>query len=184
VAYPRRVAQDSGTAAGRAGSSAGIGARASAAPYRERLMVPWWSWPLALAFAAFLAAEVFLGAPTALVWVPYVILLPATAWGLVALSRIVVRVADGELHVDDAHLPVTYVTEVNVLDAEAKRALLGPVASRYAFIVQRPWIAGAIRVVIADPADPTPYWIVSSRRPANLAAAIVAARDADSAGLT
>jgi Protein of unknown function (DUF3093) len=183
------VAQDSGTEAGRAQPSpAGAGEPDPGVPdpgvatYRERLTVPWWTWPVALALAAFLAAEVFLGAPTALIWVPYAILLPATAGGLLALGRIVVRVADGELYVDDAHIPVAYVTEVNVLDAEAKRALLGPVASRYAFIVQRPWISGALRVVIDDPADPTPYWIVSSRRPAKLAAAIIAARD--TTGLT
>jgi hypothetical protein len=180
VAYPRRVAQDSGTAAGRTQPPADAAPHrgGGAVSYRERLVVPWWSWPLALAFAAFLAAEVFLGARTALVWVPYAILLPATAWGLLMLGRIVVRVADGELYVDDAHLPLTYVTEVNVLDPEAKRALLGPVASRYAFIVQRPWISGTLRIVIDDPADPTPYWIVSSRRPAKLAAAIIEARDA------
>lgn len=179
------MAQDSGITAGGAQPSAHPDVRdAGAAAYRERLTVPWWTWPVALALAAFLAAEVFLGAPTALVWVPYAILVPATAWGLLALGRNVVRVAAGELYVDDAHLPVTYVTEVNVLDPDAKRALLGPVASRYAFIVQRPWIAGAVRVVIDDPADPTPYWIVSSRRPAKLAAAIIAARDATAAGRT
>ncbi len=183
MAYARGVAQDSGTAAGRAQPPAQPDARdAGVAVYRERLTVPWWSWPLALALAAFLAAEVFLGAPTALVWVPYAILLPATAWGLLALGRIVVRVADGELYVDDAHIGLAYITEVNVLDPEAKRALLGPVASRYAFIVQRPWITGALRIVIDDPADPTPYWIVSSRRPTQLAAAIIAARDATAAG--
>jgi hypothetical protein len=136
------------------------------------------AWPIALIVAALLAAEVFLGAPTALVWVPYAILLPGTAVTLFALGRIAVRVADGELHVDDAHLPLEYVTEVNVLNANAKRALLGPVAERYAFIVQRPWVPGAVRVVLNDPVDPTPYWVVSSRHPAALAEAIVAGRDA------
>jgi hypothetical protein len=75
-------------------------------------------------------------------------------------------------------LPLEYVTEVNVLNANAKRALLGPVAERYAFIVQRPWVPGAVRVVLNDPVDPTPYWVVSSRHPAALAEAIVAGRDA------
>ena len=84
------------------------------------------------------------------------------------------RVEDGELHVDDAHIPVSFVTEVNVLDARAKAALLGPAARPYAFVVQRPWIPGGVRVVIDDPADPTPYWVVSSRHPAALASAIVA----------
>ncbi|HKE64192.1 MAG TPA: DUF3093 domain-containing protein [Micromonosporaceae bacterium] len=153
------------------------GGNGVAARYRERLTVPWFAWPLALAVAALLAAEVFLGAPTALAWVPYAILLPATAATLLVFGRIVVEIRDAELYVDDAHLPLTYVTEVNVLDAAAKHAVLGPLSQRYAFVVQRPWIGGAVRVVIDDPDDPTPYWVVSSRRPATLAAAIVAGRD-------
>lgn len=144
--------------------------------YTERLVVPWWAWPIALGLAALLAAEVFLGAGTRLVWVPYAILLPATAAGLFAAGRIRVRVADGELSVDDAHIPMSYVTEVNIIDGEAKRALLGPLAAPYAFVVQRPWIRSAVRVVIDDPADPTPYWIISTRRPGALAAAVAAGR--------
>ena len=73
---------------------------------------------------------------------------------------------------------MSLITEVNVLDSAGLRALLGPLAERDAFVVQRPWVGTAVRVVLDDPADPTPYWIVSSRRPAKLAAAIVAARDA------
>lgn len=147
------------------------------AGYRERLGVPWWAWPLGLALSAFFALEVFLGSTRGLAWLPYAILLPATAAGLIALGRVVVRVDGGELRVDDAHIPVSFVTEVNVLDARAKAALLGPAARPYAFVVQRPWISGGVRVVIDDPADPTPYWVVSSRHPAELASAIVAARD-------
>jgi hypothetical protein len=152
----------------------------AATGYSERLTVPWWAWLLALAMAGLLAAEVFLGRHTALGWVPYAVLLPATAAGLLALGRIRIRVAGGELYVDDAHLPVALVTEVNVLDAAAIRALLGPLAERHAFVVQRPWITTGVRVVLDDPQDPTPYWIVGSRHPARLAAAIVATRDAAS----
>jgi len=32
-----------------------------------------------------------------------------------------------------------------------------------------------VRVDLNDPADPTPYWVVSSRRPTELAGAIKAA---------
>jgi hypothetical protein len=46
--------------------------------------------------------------------------------------------------------------------------------------VQRPWIGGAVQVVIDDPADPTPYWVVSSRDPVRLAAAIAAGAPAPS----
>ena len=41
-------------------------------------------------------------------------------------------------------------------------------------MVQRPWVSGAVQVIIDDPADPTPYWVVSSRDPVRLASAIAA----------
>jgi hypothetical protein len=145
--------------------------------YTERLSVPWWSWPAGLGLAALFAAEVFLGRSSALTWLPYAILLPATAVALIAAGRVRIRVGAGELYVDDAHLPVTYVTEVSTLDATSRRAVLGPLAESNAFVVQRPWISGGVRVTLNDPADPTPYWVVSSRHPQALAAAIVAARD-------
>jgi hypothetical protein len=144
--------------------------------HAERWRVPWWLWPPALALAALLAAEVHLGAPGTRAWLPYVILLPATAAGLWALGRLRVAVSDGELHVDDARLPVRYVAGVTVLGVEEKRILLGAAAHPYAFVVQRPWIKGAVQVHLNDPGDPTPYWVISSRRPTALAAALLAAR--------
>jgi hypothetical protein len=138
--------------------------------------VPWWLWPPALALAALMAAEVYLGAPGRWVWVPYLILLPATAAGLWALGRLRVAVEGGELRVDDARLPLRYVAGVTVLGVAEKRVLLGTAAHPYAFVVQRPWVKGAVQVHLSDPSDPTPYWVVSSRRPASLAAALLAAR--------
>jgi len=41
--------------------------------------------------------------------------------------------------------------------------------------VQRPWIGGAVQVLLDDPADPTPYWVVSTRHPVELAEALLAA---------
>jgi len=144
--------------------------------YAERLLVPWWLWLLGLGGAAFAAAEVYLGAPGRATWVPYLILLPLTAAGLWYLGRIKVAVRDGELWVDDAHLPVRYIGEVGVLDAAGRRAALGPRADPLAFVVQRPWISGAVLVVLDDPADPTPYWVVSARHPEKLARAVLAAK--------
>jgi hypothetical protein len=165
VAYPRRVAQHQESA------------------YSERLTVPWWSWPIAIGVAAFGSAEVFLGANPLVNWIPYAILIPLTIFGLVRLGSIVVRVdAAGNHHrefrVDDAHIPVSFITEVNVLSNAAKIEFLGPAAAPNVFVVQRPWIREAVRVVIDDPDDPTPYWVISSRRAARLATAINEARTA------
>jgi Protein of unknown function (DUF3093) len=144
--------------------------------YAERLRVPWWLWLPALGFATLLAAEVYLGAPGVWTWVPYVILLPATVAGLWWLGRLRVAVEDGELRVDDARLPVRYVAGVTVLGVDERRVLLSTAAHPYAFVVQRPWVRGAVQVHLDDPADPTPYWVVSSRRPAALASALLSAR--------
>jgi len=146
-------------------------------PYAERLGVPWWLWLPALGIAALLAAEVHLGAPGVRSWLPYAVLLPATAAGLWWLGRIRIAVAGGELHVDDAHLPAQFVADAIPLDASGRREILGPSADPLAFVVQRPWVSGAVQVVLDDPADPTPYWVVSTRAPARLAAALLAARD-------
>jgi hypothetical protein len=67
---------------------------------------------------------------------------------------------------------------VEVIDVEARRELLGVSADPLAFVMQRPWIRGGVRIDLDDPADPTPYWYVSSRRPRQLAAALLEARNA------
>ncbi len=143
--------------------------------YRERLSVPIWWWLAAPGLAALLAAELFMGAPGLATALPYVVLLPAVVVGLWWVGRIRVAVTAEELIVDDARLPLRHVARVTPLNPLETRDLLGPNAEQYAFVIQRPWISGAVRVDLADPADPTPYWLVSSRQPARLVAAIEAA---------
>ena len=140
--------------------------------YTERLTVAWWLWLPAIALVGLLAIEVSLLGPTLGAFLPYLVLLPFATVVLWRLGRIRVAVEDDELLVDDARLPLRFVADATVLDAAAKRDLLGPYAEPYAFVIQRPWIAGAVQVHLNDPADPTPYWIVSSRHPAELAAAL------------
>jgi hypothetical protein len=142
--------------------------------YREQLTVPWWAWPAGVAAAAFLAAELAIGAVALRVPVTFVVAGALAVGGLFALSRIRVAVADGQLRVDDARLPTEFIASVEVLDAAGKRDLLGPGADPLAFVIQRPWISGGVRVNLNDPADPTPYWFISSRAPQRLASALTA----------
>jgi hypothetical protein len=145
--------------------------------YRERLRLPWWLWLVGLALAAFLAAEVWMGTAGVRAWLPFTVLPPMTAVGLWWLGRIPIRLTADELQVDDARLPLRFVAEVVALDAPGRRELLGVGADPLAFVIQRPWIPGAVQIVLDDPADPTPYWVVSSRDPIRLAAEILATRD-------
>ena len=58
------------------------------------------------------------------------------------------------------------------LDADATRRLAGVEADARAYLLLRPYLKRAVRVEITDPADPAPYWLVSTRHPDELAAAL------------
>ena len=154
--------------------SAGTGAteHETAVRYGERLYLAWWSWPLPLVAAALLAAEIHMGYPGVRAWLPYVLLVPATVVLMALLSRTRVAVQDGELWVRDAHLPLRYVGEVEVVPAEGKRHALGPGLDHRAFVMHRGWVGPLVRVHLTDPDDPTPYWLFSTRHPDELAAAL------------
>ncbi|MBB5911140.1 hypothetical protein BJY24_000007 [Nocardia transvalensis] len=145
--------------------------------YSERLWVPLWWWPVGLAITGLLAAEIHMGAPGIRAWLPYVLLLPVPVWALLWLSRHRVEVgpdADGtvELRADRAHLPVTYVARAAAVPASAKSAALGRQLDPAAYVQHRPWIGPLVLLVLDDPDDPTPYWLVSTRRPDRVLAAL------------
>jgi len=155
-----------------------VGSATSGGPagYDERLTLPLWWWVAGLATAALLAAEAHLGYDGIRSWLPYVVALPLSAAVLWRLGRVRVQLRDGELHVDDAHIPLDDLGEVVAVDATTKRRLLGPDGDPAAFVVHRPWIPGALVAGVTDPRDSTPYWLVSTRRPELLAARIREAR--------
>jgi hypothetical protein len=132
-------------------------------------------WGLALGCAALLASQIGLGVPGARTWLPLALVLTLVVAGMWWLGRIKVQVRDGELWVDDAHLPVKFISEVVPLDQHDRRLLLGPGADPLAFVVQRPWIKGMVQIVLDDPDDPTPYWVISTRSPERLTESIRAA---------
>lgn len=144
--------------------------------YRERLWVPWWWWPPGLGLAGLIALEVNQGVPAIPVWVPYAVLLPVAAFVLVWLSRTEVRVVGGtgatELWVNAAHLPVDVVSRSAEVPRSAKSAALGRQLDPAAYVVHRAWVGPMILLVLDDPDDPTPYWLVSCRHPDKVLAAL------------
>lgn len=140
--------------------------------YSERLWVPLWWWPIGLGIAALLAAELHMGAPGLYAWLPYVVLLPVAVWSLVWLSRRRIEVRDGELVVDRAHLPIEVISRGVAVPASAKSAALGRQLDPAAFVQHRPWVRTMALIVLDDADDPTPYWLISTRRPAELLAAL------------
>jgi hypothetical protein len=100
-------------------------------------------------------------------------------WGLLGLE-----VAGGELRVGRDRLPLAQAGEVSALDEEQTRAMRGPRADPAAYLMTRPYLPRSVYISVDDPAARGPYWLVGTRRPEELAAAIEAARPAARAGGT
>lgn len=133
--------------------------------------MPWWAWPPVLALAALTGAELTLGAPRARLFV----IIGAATVGLIALvvsSRLRIWITGDELRVDDTRLPIRHIAAARPLTIAQRRDLLGPAAHPLAFVILRPWVGTAVLIELDDPADPTPYWVISTRHPAALAAAL------------
>lgn len=137
--------------------------------YDERLTVPLWWWPGALVVSGLLAAVVHSGAGGARAVVPYAVALPVTVVLLLRASRGRIRVADGVLHVPGARVPVALVDRVVPLDAASLRRLAGPQRHPWAHLARKGFVQTAVLVELDDPQDDTPYWVVSTRRPQQLA---------------
>jgi hypothetical protein len=144
--------------------------------FQERLRVPvrWWVLCAVAVLAMFVAAAASVGLPVA---VPAAVLAAAglSAW-LLALSRLTTQVDGSGLRVGAAQLPAWAVGEVAVLRGEEASRAEGSSADPRAYYVLRGWVSDAVRVSVADPHDPVPYWLVSSRRPDALARALDSVR--------
>ncbi len=174
--YAEKVSQQSQSPAHKGSDNADL--RRDAVTYSERLSVPLWWWPLALALTGLLAAEIHMGAPGIRAWLPYVLLLPLPIWVLVWLGRIRVQVTaaepgrPAELWVGQAHLPLDLISRAGAVPRTAKSAAMGRHLDPMAFVVHRPWVPAMVLVVLDDPDDPTPYWLISTRKPEQLLAAL------------
>jgi hypothetical protein len=95
---------------------------------------------------------------------------------LLWLGRIEVKVTgagdDVELWAGGAHLPVSVMSRSAVVPRTAKSAALGRQLDPAAFVLHRNWVGPMVLVVLDDPDDPTPYWMVSSRHPDRILAAL------------
>lgn len=94
-----------------------------------------------------------------------------TGWALARTSA-VIRVGSGQLAAGRARIAVSLLGAVRELDAAQMAALRGPRADARAYLCQRGWIRTGLAVQIADPMDPTPYWLLSSRHPADATRAL------------
>ncbi|MDW6057561.1 DUF3093 domain-containing protein [Streptomyces sp. FXJ1.4098] len=147
----------------------------SPAPYEERLSVPR-SWCLAcLLVGMSMTLAVLPIGPLAML----IGLVGGTAAAAAMISSYGsprIRVVGGFLIAGDAKVPVSALGKAEVLDRDEARAWRTYRADARAFLLLRAYIPTALRVEVADPAEPTPYLYLSTREPQQLADALSAAQ--------
>lgn len=139
-------------------------------PYRERLWpAPWVFLSTALVIPAsllvFLPINPELGVivAIALYAVVVIVLLATTA---------TIEVTASEFRAGKAHIERSLIGAVTPHEGADATAERGVKLDARAWLLVRGWIPGVVKVELTDPEDPTPYWLVASRAPSRLAAAL------------
>ena len=144
------------------------------AHYREVLRVPASWWLLGTAFAVSVWWAFFVATTWVVALAAGIAAATIVATALWRYGSVCVVVEDEGLRVGRARLPHRYIGEVAPLDEAASRAAAGVDADARAFLVLRSYCRTAVRVRVDDAVDPTPYWLVSTRRPDELSRCLAA----------
>lgn len=147
--------------------------------YREHLRVPASYWVLGFITMATFASFAWAGFDYLVALAAYLVLVVAPGVALWIWGNATIMVADGELRAGPDVLPLAQSGHVQVLDAAQTAKLRGPLADPAALMLIRPYLKRAVYIEVTEPAGaarPHPYWLVGSRDPEALAAAVVSAR--------
>jgi hypothetical protein len=140
--------------------------------YRERLGAPASWWLVITACAALLGTTLWAGLSLTVAAVIYAALESACALVLLRWGATTIEVAAGELRAGSQRLPLGMVAEVTGLTRAQTAALRGPRADPAAYLLVRPYLPRAVYVGIAGRPAGRPYWLIGTRHPDELAAAI------------
>jgi Protein of unknown function (DUF3093) len=144
--------------------------------YRERLRVPLAWWLLAVPTVLVLGATLYAG--LAEPW-PIIImagLAAGCATSLITIGLGTVEIRDGALRAGRAVLPLTAVSEVASLGEKQTARLRGPRADPAAHLYSRPYLKKSVYLAVNPSSSAGPYWLIGTRHPAELMAAIERSR--------
>ena len=144
--------------------------------YRERLWAAPW---LFISTALVIPASLLVFLPiNQMVGVIVAIVLYLGCVAALLLGSPAIAVTDTEFIAGKARLPISIVGAVSGYSGMDARDERGPHLDARAWLLIRGWIDPVVKVQVLDADDPTPYWIVSTRRPAGVIDAVEKAKAA------
>ncbi|MEJ8278017.1 DUF3093 domain-containing protein [Pseudonocardia spirodelae] len=149
-------------------------ATAGPAAFDERLSVPVWWYVLAVGIGVLMGAQIHMGYPGLRSWIGYAVMVPLCVGALWWAGRSRVTVRDGRLTAGGRELPLAAAGVTDTVVRADKQQAMGPDLDPQAYVLHRAWVGPLVRVQVTDPAAGEPYWVLSTRRPDALRAAIAA----------
>lgn len=139
--------------------------------YFEQISWGIWVW----LFMALICASIYLA-----IWAPLgntaaIVITVISIIGFYFLSlkmQTTTFIQGGYLYVNQAKIDLKYIKSATALnEGEFKRAA-GVDADPAAFIAMNFWVKTGVKVALHDKNDPTPYWLISSRKATELVKAL------------
>ncbi|OLM00382.1 putative CONSERVED ALANINE RICH TRANSMEMBRANE PROTEIN [Pseudonocardia sp. Ae406_Ps2] len=147
-------------------------ATAGPAAFDERLSVPVWWYLLAVGLGVLMGAQIHMGYPGLRAWLGYLTMVPLCVGVLWWMGRSRVTVRDGVLVSNGRELPLSAAGVTDTVARADKQQAMGPDLDPQAYVLHRAWVGPLVRVQVIGRDEP--YWVLSTRRPDELRAAIAA----------
>ncbi|MEA5454274.1 DUF3093 domain-containing protein [Sinomonas sp. JGH33] len=155
-------------------SAAPLPRESAGAVFTEKLWPAWWVWVVVLGIAGacvLVLAPISVSAGFTGAAIVFLVLC-----GILVATTPAVVVTPREFRAGRAVLPREFVASAEGFTGDEATAERGTRLDGRAYLCLRGWISPVVRVELDDPDDPTPYWLISTRRPAQLVAALAASR--------
>jgi hypothetical protein len=141
--------------------------------FKEVIRPPFWlvSFLYFMLFSLVLAIWAALGNNAAINAFAIALVLGAV---IIHLGTSTIIVDDGELRIKRAHIPTKYLRDTEVIGKKDFGFARTRGADPAAYFATTFWISQGLKVEVNDERDPTPYWLISTRRATELAEALSA----------
>ncbi|MFF2840445.1 DUF3093 domain-containing protein [Paenarthrobacter sp. NPDC057981] len=142
--------------------------------YTEKLWPSLWIWIVVVGLSS--AGLLMFGPISPAAAIIAALALLAIMTTMLVLSTPTITVTSDTVRVGRASIDRAFVGSVQAFRKAEATAERGPRLNGLAYMCFRGWIDPVVKIEITDPADRTPYWLASSRRPEELVAALAAPR--------
>ena len=129
----------------------------------------WW-WIVLVSLVIVVAVQAALLDSEWWLWVILVMVASLVSWLFWTIGRDTISVetdghGNGSVTAGRAVLPFEAISRCAVVPKTAKKAAMGRQLDPSAWVVHKGYIPTMVIIVLDDPTDPTPYWLVSTRDP-------------------